>query len=128
MTRTHIATDAAPAALGPYSQGISTDHLVFCSGQVGLDPATGRLVGGFAAQVEQAIRNIGAVLAAAGLGFGDVVKTTLFLTEIGSFNQVNEVYRRFFVEPPPARSTIGVAELPAGAVFEIEAIAVRRTG
>lgn len=125
MTRTRITTSAAPHALGPYSQGIAAGDLVFCSGQVGLDPATGQLVDGIEAQAERAIRNIGGVLDAAGVGFGDVVKTTLFLVDLGDFETVNGIYKGFFPDPPPARSTIGVAGLPKGARFEIEAIAVR---
>jgi len=128
VTRTRIQTDAAPAALGPYSQGIAAGELVFCSGQIGRDPATNEMPEGFEAQVERAIRNIGGVLDAAGLGFGDVVKTTLFLTDISRFGEVNEIYARFFGDPPPARSTIGVAALPGGATFEIEAIAVGSAG
>jgi len=124
--RQRIETTGAPAAIGPYSQGIATDSLVFCSGQGGLDPASGQLVeGGVTAQTERALRNLGAVLEAAGLGFGDVVKTTCFLVDMADFGAFNEVYRRFFPDPPPARSTLAAAALPMGAVVEIEAIAVR---
>ncbi len=125
MTRIRIETSAAPAALGPYSQGIAAGDLVFCSGQIGRDPATNEMPEGFEAQVERAIRNIGGVLDAQGLGFDDIVKTTLYLTDISRFGAVNEIYGRFFGDPPPARSTLGVAALPGGATFEIEAIAVR---
>lgn len=127
MTRTRIDTSAAPRAMGPYSQAIASGDLVFCSGQVGLDPSTGQLVEGFEAQVERALRNIGGVLDAAGLGYGDVVKTTLFLVDIGQFQAANAIYKGFFPDPYPARSTIGVAALPGGAAFEIEAIAMRAT-
>jgi 2-iminobutanoate/2-iminopropanoate deaminase len=126
MTARPIATGGAPAALGPYSQGIDTGQLVFCSGQTGVDPQTGKLVaGGVAAEAERALKNMGAVLDAAGLSYGDVVKTTLFLVDIGDFAAVNAVYARFFPDPPPARSTFAVAALPIGARVEIEAIASR---
>jgi 2-iminobutanoate/2-iminopropanoate deaminase len=124
-----IATSAAPAAVGPYSQAIDTGSLVFCSGQVGLDPASGELVeGGVAAQAERALRNLSAVLDAAGLSTGDVVKTTVFLVDIADFQALNEVYARSFGDPPPARSTFAVAALPRGALVEIEAVAARRSG
>lgn len=124
-----IATSAAPAAVGPYSQAIDTGSLVFCSGQVGLDPASGELVeGGLAAQAERALRNLVAVLDAAGLSTGDVVKTTVFLVDIADFQALNEVYARSFGDPPPARSTFAVAALPRGALVEIEAVAARRSG
>ena len=128
MTRQAVSTTGAPAAIGPYSQGIAADGLVFCSGQLGLDPATGDLVeGGVEAQAERALKNLGAVLDAAGATFADVVKTTIFLVDIGDFAAVNAVYATFMPEPPPARSTIGVAALPKGGLVEIEAIA-RRAG
>jgi len=124
-----IATSAAPAAVGPYSQAIDTGSLVFCSGQVGLDPASGELVeGGLTAQAERALRNLSAVLDAAGLSTGDVVKTTVFLVDIADFQALNEVYARTFGDPPPARSTFAVAALPRGALVEIEAVAARRSG
>jgi len=125
MTRQAIQTNGAPAALGPYSQGIRSGDLVFCSGQVGLDPATGELADGVEAQAERALRNLQAVLDAAGLGLDDVVKTTIFLTDVGDFAPVNAVYAKFMPEPPPARSTVGIAALPKGALIEIEAIARR---
>jgi 2-iminobutanoate/2-iminopropanoate deaminase len=126
MSRTRIATSGAPAAVGPYSQGIDTGGLVFCSGQVGLDPATGDLVaGGLEAQTDRALRNLAAVLDAAGLGLGDVVKTTCFLADIADFAAFNAVYARAFPDPPPARSTFAVRDLPKGGLVEIEAIAVR---
>ena len=126
MTRQAVSTTGAPAAIGPYSQGIDADGLVLCSGQLGLDPATGNLVeGGVEAQAERALKNLGAVLDAAGATFADVVKTTIFLVDIGDFSAVNAVYAAFMPEPPPARSTVGVAALPKGGLIEIEAIARR---
>jgi 2-iminobutanoate/2-iminopropanoate deaminase len=127
MTRQAVSTPGAPAAIGPYSQAIRSAELVFCSGQLGLDPATGELVeGDTAAQAERALRNLGAVLDAAGCSFADVVKVTIFLTDLADFTAVNAVYVRFMDEPPPARSTVEVAGLPKGARIEIEAIAARR--
>jgi 2-iminobutanoate/2-iminopropanoate deaminase len=124
MPRTAISTPHAPAAIGPYSQAIRADGYLFCSGQLGLDPATGDLVAGdTAAQAEQALRNLGAVLEAAGLTFEDVVKTTIFLADMADFAAVNAVYGRVVTDPPPARSTVAVAALPKGGRVEIEAIA-----
>jgi 2-iminobutanoate/2-iminopropanoate deaminase len=126
MTRSRIATTGAPSAVGPYSQGIDAGDTVYCSGQVGLDPQTGELVsGGLEAQTDRALRNLGAVLEAAGLGYGDVVKTTCFLVDIGDFAAFNAIYGRYFPDPPPARSTFAVAGLPKGARIEIEAVAKR---
>ena len=126
MTRQAVSTTGAPAAVGPYSQGIAVDGFVFCSGQVGLDPASGELVpGGVEAEAERAIKNLAAVLDAAGLTMADVVKTTVFLADIDDFATVNTVYARFMTDPPPARSTFAVAGLPRGARVEIEAIARR---
>jgi len=125
MTRDAIATTGAPAAIGPYSQAIAMDCLVFCSGQLGLDPATGNLVDGVEAQAERSMQNLTAVLAAAGLSMTDVVKTTVFLADMGDFAAVNAVYGRFMPDPPPARSTVAVAGLPKGGLVEIEAIARR---
>ena len=125
MSRQAVSTTAAPAAIGPYSQAIASGGLVMCSGQLGLDPATGELVAGVEAQAERALKNLAAVLDAAGLGFGDVVKTTIFLADIGDFATVNGVYATFMPDPPPARSTIQVAALPKGGRVEIEAIARR---
>src|SRR5215212_9702315 len=125
MTRQAIQTNGAPVALGPYSQGIRSGDLVFCSGQLGLDPATGELADGVEAQAERVLRNLQSVLDAAGLGFDDVVKTTIFLADVNDFATVNGIYARFVADPPPARSTIGVAALPKGALVEIEAIARR---
>ena len=126
MTRRAVSTGDAPAAVGPYSQAIVTDDYVFCAGQVGLDPATGSLVeGGLEAQAERVLRNLAAVLDAAGCTFADVVKTTCFLADINDFAAFNAVYGRFMADPPPARSTFAVAALPKGARVEVEAIAVR---
>jgi 2-iminobutanoate/2-iminopropanoate deaminase len=128
VTRQAVSTSGAPAAIGPYSQGIAVDGFVFCSGQIGLDPATGELVsGGVEAQAERALRNLTAVLDAAGAAMADVVKTTLFLADIGDFTAVNAVYARHMPDPPPARSTFAVGALPKGALVEVEAIA-RRPG
>jgi 2-iminobutanoate/2-iminopropanoate deaminase len=124
VTKRHrISSDGAPAALGPYSHAIGFGELVFCSGQLGLDPATNELVDGVEAQAERALSNLQAVLASAGLGLDDVVKTTIFLADMADFAKVNAVYGRFFAEPHPARSTVQVAALPKGGLVEIEAIA-----
>ena len=125
MTRQPISTAGAPAAIGPYSQAIATGDLVFCSGQLGLDPATGELADGVEAQAERALRNLVAVLDAAGATIADVVKTTIFLADIGDFAAVNAIYGRYVPDPPPARSTVQVAALPKGGRVEIEAIARR---
>jgi len=119
-----IKTSAAPAALGPYSQGIRAGDFVFASGQLGLDPATGNLREGVAAQAEQAMDNLTAVLKAAGAsGLADVVKTTIFLADMADFQTVNAIYGARFSEAPPARSTVQVAALPKGGLVEIEMIA-----
>jgi len=124
MTRDAIATASAPAALGPYTQAIRTESLVFCSGQVGIDPSTGELVaGGVEAQADRALTNLTAVLDAAGGGGAAVVKTTIFLADAADFAAVNAIYARFVPDPPPARSTVGVGGLPKGALVEVEAIA-----
>jgi len=126
MTRRAVSTSGAPSAVGPYSQAIATDDLVFCSGQVGLDPATGELVeGGLEAQTERTFKNLAAVLDAAGCSMADVVKTTCFLADIADFAAFNAIYARFFPDPPPARSTFQVAALPKGARVEVEAVAAR---
>jgi 2-iminobutanoate/2-iminopropanoate deaminase len=125
MTRQAISTSDAPAAIGPYSQAIVAGELVFCSGQLGLDPATGELVTGVEAQAERALRNLTAVLAAAGATWGEVVKTTVFLADIADFTAVNAVYATFMPDPPPARSTFAVGALPKGGRIEIEAVARR---
>ena len=119
-----IATDRAPPAIGPYSQALRSGSLLFCSGQIPLDPDSGQLVeGGIEAQTVRVLDNLVAVLTAADLRLGNVVKTTVFLASMDDFPAMNEVYARYFDEDPPARSTIGVAALPKGARVEIEAIA-----
>ena len=119
-----ITTGRAPAAVGPYSQAVRSGSFLFCSGQIPLDPASGQLVeGGIEAQTVQVLDNLMALLAAAGLTLGDVVKTTVFLVSMDDFPAMNEVYARYFDEDPPARSTIGVAALPKGARVEIDAVA-----
>jgi 2-iminobutanoate/2-iminopropanoate deaminase len=120
-----IATDRAPGAIGPYSQAIRAGDLVFASGQIPIDPATGEFVaGGVAEQTEQVLRNLTAVFEAAGVGMNQVVKTTVFLADMDDFTAMNEVYGRFFSEEPPARATVQAARLPRDARVEIEAIAV----
>jgi 2-iminobutanoate/2-iminopropanoate deaminase len=126
MTRHAVSTSGAPAAIGPYSQGIASGDLVFCSGQLWLDPVSGEIVEGVEAQAERALRNLAAVLDAAGCSWGDVVKTTIYLASIGDFAAVNGVYARYMADPPPARSTFAVGALPKGGLIEIEAIARRR--
>ena len=125
MTRQAVSTTGAPNAVGPYSQGIASDDLVFCSGQIGLDPATGELVDGVEAQAERALKNLAAVLDAAGCSFADVVRTTVYLANIDDFGVVNAVYAGHMADPPPARSTFAVGALPKGARVEIDAIARR---
>lgn len=122
-----IAAAQAPAALGPYSQGIKTDcgRLIFCSGQIGLDPHTGELVSDQVTdQARRVMENLKVVLAAGGAGFADVVKTTIYLTDIADFSAVNEVYAAYFSDLPPARATIECSRLPKEARVEIEALAV----
>jgi 2-iminobutanoate/2-iminopropanoate deaminase len=119
-----ISTNEAPAAVGPYSQAVVIDGLVFCSGQVGLDPASATLIEGtIEDETRLALRNLGAVLEAAGAGPVDVVKVTAYLTDISDFPQFNDVYAEFFGDARPARATVGVAELPLGARVEVECIA-----
>jgi len=122
-----VNTSKAPAAVGPYSQAVKVkcNTMVFCSGQIALDPATGKLVGETAAeQCRQAMKNLGEVLKAAGSDFAEVVKTTIFLADMADFKAVNEVYASYFEADPPARATFQVAGLPLGARVEIEAVAV----
>ena len=122
-----VETERAPKPIGPYSQAIDTGGIVFCAGQIGLDPATGKLVdGGVGAEAERAIANLSAVLEAVGLRLTDVVKTTLFLVDLADGPAVGKIYAARFPAPHPARSTVQVAALPAGAHVELEAIAVRR--
>jgi 2-iminobutanoate/2-iminopropanoate deaminase len=125
MAHQSITSERAPAPIGPYSQAVRSGSLVFCSGQIALDPKTGEIVAGdVRAQAEQVMRNLGAVLEAAGCGFADVVKTTIFLADMSDFAAVNDVYGRAFAESKPARSTVAVAGLPRNVRVEIDAIAV----
>ena len=124
MAKIALSTSAAPAALGPYSQAIKAGNMVFCSGQLGIDPATGKLADGVEAQAEQALKNIEHVLAETGATLDDVVKTTVLLADIADFSAVNEVYGSKFSEPYPARSAFQAAAIPAGGLVEIEVIAV----
>ena len=119
-----VATERAPQAIGPYSQAVRAGNLVFASGQIPIDPATGEFVaGGIAEQTEQVLRNLTAVFEAAGVGMHQVVKTTVFLADMDDFTAMNEVYGRFFGAEPPARATVQAARLPRDARVEIEAIA-----
>lgn len=125
MSREVIATTKAPAAVGPYSQAIKANGFVFTAGQLGLDPATGKLVeGDVTDQARQALKNLQAILEAAGSSLEQVVKVTVFLKDINDFKRVNEVYAEFFKANPPARSAVQVAALPLGGLVEIEAVAV----
>ena len=122
--REAVASDQAPAALGPYSQAIVAGGFVFCSGTAGIDPATGAIADGIAAQTEQALRNVAAVLASAGASMRDLVKTTIFYANVDDFATINEVYARHMPDPPPARSAPANVRLPHGLLVSIEAIAV----
>ncbi len=124
MNKQIINTSGAPAAIGPYSQAVQVGNTIYTSGQIGLDPATGQLVEGFENQVHRAFKNLQAVAEAAGGSLGNVVKFTLFLTDLGQFAQANAIMQEYVPEPYPARSTVGVASLPRGAEFEVEAILV----
>jgi 2-iminobutanoate/2-iminopropanoate deaminase len=127
MSRRAVSTSSAPPAAGPYSQAIATEDYVFCAGQIGRDP-NGNMPDGVEAQTEQVLKNLQAVLDAAGCTFADVVKTTCFLADIADFAAFNGVYARFMSDPPPARSTFQVGALPMGARVEIEAVAVLPKG
>jgi 2-iminobutanoate/2-iminopropanoate deaminase len=119
-----ISNTNAPAAIGPYSQAIQAGNILFCSGQIPLDPVTGEIVAGdIHRQAEQVMENIAAVLTAGGACFNDVVKATVYLVEMGDFAAVNEVYGRYFASHKPARSTVAVKSLPRGVLLEIEVIA-----
>jgi 2-iminobutanoate/2-iminopropanoate deaminase len=124
MTRRAVSTGNAPGAVASYSQAIATDDLVFCAGQIGLDPATGDLVDGFDAQAEQVLRNLAAVLDAAGCTWADVVKTTCFLADLNDFAAFNAVYGRYLGADAPPRSTVQVAKLPMGSLVEVECVAL----
>ena len=119
-----IATEKAPGAIGPYSQGYEVNGMVFTSGQIPVDPATGNIPEGIAAQAEQSCKNVGEILKTAGSGYDKVVKTTCFLAEIADFAAFNEVYAKYFVSKP-ARSCVAVKDLPKGVLCEVEAIAVK---
>lgn len=121
-----ISTTNAPAAIGPYSQAIEANGMLFCSGQIPIDPTTGAIVeGGIQAQTRQVFQNISEVLAAAGTDFSHVVKTTVFLSDMANFAAMNEVYADFFALPFPARSAVAVKDLPKGALVEIEVLVVK---
>jgi len=125
MSKSIVSSAAAPAAIGPYSQAVKVGNTVYLSGQIALDPMSGQLVeGGFEAQVHRAFQNMKAVAEAAGGSLADVVKLTLFLTNLADFPKANEIMQTYFAQPYPARSTVGVASLPRGARFEAEAIMV----
>ena len=123
MTRKAISTDAAPAALGPYSQAIVAGGFVFCSGTAGIDPGTGQPGDGIEAQTELALRNLESVLAAAGASLSALVKTTIFYANVEDFATINEVYARFMPDPPPARSAPANVALPRGLLISIDAVA-----
>ncbi len=124
MTKEIIATENAPAAVGPYSQATKVGSMVYTSGQIGLNPDGSGMVDGLEAQAHQVLKNLSAVLEAAGSGLGNVVKTTVFLSDINDYAVVNGIYAEYFTGAPPARSAVEVANLPLGALVEVEAIAV----
>jgi len=124
VSRSAVSSAAAPAALGPYSQAIVANGFVFCSGTAGIDPATGEAPDGIAAQTEQALRNLAAVLAEAGASMDDLVKTTIYYADVGTFGTINEIYARHMPDPPPARSSPADVALPRGLLISIDAIAV----
>ena len=125
MNKIIINTDNAPAAVGTYSQGVAVDGTYYFSGQIGLDPKTGNLVEGFIPQLNQVMKNIDGLLNSQGLGRENIVKTSIFLTDLNNFSAVNEAYVAFFKAPYPARSTVQVSALPKGAIVEIEVIAAK---
>ncbi|MEX1307873.1 MAG: RidA family protein [Eubacteriales bacterium] len=126
MSKKVIATEQAPAAIGPYSQGVTAGNMVFVSGQIPIDPATGELAGqDIEAQTHQSLKNVSAVLKAAGLTLDNVVKTTVFLKDMDSFSVMNTVYASYFSAPFPARAAVEVARLPKNVLVEIEAIAIK---
>ncbi|MGD9329803.1 MAG: RidA family protein [Desulfobacterales bacterium] len=125
MTREIIATDQAPAAIGPYSQAVRTKELIFVSGQIPIDPATGAVVSGdIRAETRQAMQNLGNILSAAGSSFDRVVKTTLYISDMDQFTVINDIYAEFFTDRPPARACVQVARLPRDVGVEVEAIAL----
>jgi 2-iminobutanoate/2-iminopropanoate deaminase len=124
--KTVIYTDKAPKAIGPYSQAIEINGMLFVSGQIPIDPATSKLVeGGIREQTEQVMKNIAAILAEAGYSFSDVVKSTCLLSDMDNFSAMNEIYGKYYAENSPARAAYGVVKLPLGALIEIETIAAR---
>jgi 2-iminobutanoate/2-iminopropanoate deaminase len=126
--KTSIHTKQAPAAIGPYSQAVQSREMIFCSGQIGLDPASAKIVeGGIEFETRRVLQNLGEVLAAAGVDFVDVVKTTIFMIDLGEFEIVNRIYGEHFSPPYPVRSTVQVAALPRRARIEIDAIAIKRS-
>lgn len=128
MTLSHVHTDDAPAAIGPYSQGVVANGFLYTAGQIALDPKTGQMsTGDVREQTEIVMRNLTAVLAAAGAGWGDVVKTTVYLSDMAAFPTVNEVYGRWLGEARPARSTVQVAALPRGGLVEVDAVVALRS-
>jgi 2-iminobutanoate/2-iminopropanoate deaminase len=125
MQMDYVATDHAPKAIGPYSQAVKANGLVYTSGQVALDPATGNLVeGGFEEQVHRVFRNLDAVLREAGSGFSRVLKATVFVTDLGNFQALNAIYAQYFGDHKPARTTVEVKGLPKGALVEIDLVAL----
>ena len=125
MERKIVSTPDGPQAIGPYSQAVKANGFVFVSGQVPLDPATGQVIAGdIAAQTERVLKNVSAILAAAGSGLDRVVKTTVFLKDMGDFARMNEVYAKFFTAAPPARATVAVAGLPKNVAVEIDVVAL----
>jgi 2-iminobutanoate/2-iminopropanoate deaminase len=126
MEKSIISTDSAPAAIGPYSQGVVVGEFLFLSGQIALDPLSGEMVrGGIEAQTQRVMENLRGILESQGLGFESLVKTTIFLTNVREFSKVNEIYGSYFSENPPARSTVEVSGLPRDAAIEIEGVAHR---
>jgi len=125
VTKQPIQTSDAPQAIGTYSQGMRAGSTIYLSGQIGLDPATMQVVDGIEAQIHQVFRNLQAVAAAAGASLGDAVKLTVFLTDLANFARLNEIMAQYLAAPFPARSAVGVSQLPRGALVEIEAILVK---
>lgn len=125
MEKIIVKTDKAPAAVGTYSQGVAVGGTYYFSGQIGIDPATGNLVDGFSAQLKQVMKNIDGLLSSQGLSRESIIKTSIFLTDLNNFAEVNQAYVEFFKEPYPARSTVEVSKLPKGALVEIEVIAAK---
>ncbi|GIP23558.1 RidA family protein [Paenibacillus sp. J22TS3] len=126
MNKQVVSTTNAPGAIGPYSQAVEVGDFIYTSGQLGLDPASGELAEGVERQTVQSLRNVQAILEAAGTGMDKVIKTTVFLKDLGDFVKVNEIYSSFFTEPYPARSAVEVARLPKDGLVEIEVIALKK--